>query len=615
MKMTKRIFSLALCLILMLALALPAMAADKTYKLTITNDADGHTYEAYQIFSGSLVTVDDKDVLSDIEWGSSITNAEGLMNALESAFPGLTTLTPEGKRMYERSAAGVAEYLQDNVTTDSESIDLFAEIVGAKDEHDNDLYLGTFAGKSEDKGDRYEINKLTAGYYLVKDKDNSLDGKNDFYTKYIIRVLKDETVTPKGEVPDVDKTINDSLDGTYTDVEDFDINDTAYYKWDGSLPSNLKSYDAYKYKFIDTLPNGIVFERIEQVYIEGHEGNVVHSFYDVSGNPTAEDPADGVLASVKKYDALGNVVLDENGNEVVAKIVLAETANGITVDFEDLLILYPHVLPTQSIVVKYTARVTRDALIAEPMTNSVKVEFSNNPNGDGVGDTGTTPPDVAHAFTFQITVDKYDADKPSTKLEGAEFVLYYERTEKDAVVKYYAKVVTEEMVYEFEDGKVKIGTDGKPVLLPEDKRVLQDGVSTTPLDGDDIGIVYGWTKIRNDASVLDTDNKGALKVKGLDEGIYYLQETKAPAGYNLMETPVQIKIIPKYNAEAGELESLTYEVDSISQGVSDTVGVRNSAGSTLPMTGGVGTTMFYVVGGLMIAAAVVLLISKRRVEE
>ena len=560
MKMTKRIFSLALCLVLMLALALPAMAADETYTLTINNATDGHTYEAYQIFSGSLVNVDGKDILSDIKWGSSIPadKQAALMDALEAAFPGLKATNTEGNRLYERTAAGVAEYLQDNVTTDSESIDLFAEVVGK--------HLGTVAGTSADKGNHYEIEGLTAGYYLVKDKDNTLGGANDFYTKYIIRVLKDQTVAPKGEVPTVDKTINDTLDGTYTDVEDFDINDTAYYKWEGTLPSNLKSYNSYFYKFNDTLPTGLLFLEFQQIYIEGHDGNLVHKFYDITDSVDTNDTLPvGITKSV--------------------------AGQNVTLEFNDLLTLYKSILPTQKIVVKYTARVTRDALVAQPMTNSVYVDFSNNPNGDGIGDTGTTPEDVAHAFTFQITVDKYDADKPSTKLPGAEFVLYYERTVSDAVVKYYAQVITEEM----------IAAGGE--------------INGLPVDADDLGVVYGWTDDITQASVLDTDANGSLNVRGLDEGIYYLKETKAPAGYNLMETPVQIKIIPSYTATGDEMSvTVSYEVDSVAQS-SNTVGVRNSSGSTLPVTGGAGTTMFYVAGGLLIAAAVVMLISKRRVEE
>ena len=112
--------------------------------------------------------------------------------------------------------------------------------------------------------------------------------------------------------------------------------------------------------------------------------------------------------------------------------------------------------------------------------------------------------------------------------------------------------------------------------------------------------------------MLDTDAKGAIAVRGLDEGIYYLKETKAPAGYNLMETPVKIEIIPKYT-QTGDKVSVTvnYKVDDKEQ-ESNTVGVRNSSGSTLPVTGGMGTVIFYVLGTVLVAGAVVLLIVKKR---
>ena len=550
MKMTKRIFSLALCLGLMLALALPAMAAGETYTLTINNATDGHIYEAYQIFTGSLVTKDGKDILSDIEWGSSITDPAAFLTAINAN-------TKLDNLHGATDAASLAVKLN-GVTSDSETIDEFAEVVGQ--------FLGAPVGSSTYAGAHYTISNLAAGYYLVKDQDGSLDTEDyDAYTKYIIRVLKNETVTAKSSVPSVDKTVNDTVDGTFTESEDFDINDTAYYKWEGTLPSNLKSYDTYFYKFIDTLPVGMTHLKFEQIYIEGNESSKVHVFYDVTDESTANDT-------------------------LPAGITSAVSGNVVTLEIADLLTVYPNILPSHKIVVKYSARITRDALIVDPMTNEVKVEFSNNPNGDGDGDHGTTPPDVAHAFTFKITVDKYDADKPELKLEGAEFVLYKEAIENEKPVKYYAMVVTEEMVAE---GKV---------------------INGVQVQTKDVGVVYGWDIDRADASILDIDGDGALTVKGLDSGIYYLEETKAPAGYNLMETPVQINIAPTYNKETGLLESVKYEVDSIEQS-SSVVGVRNSSGSTLPVTGGAGTTMFYVVGGLLVAAAAVMLISKRRVEE
>ena len=548
MKMTKRILSVALALVLMLALALPAMAAGETYTLTINNATDGHTYEAYQIFSGKLAEKDGKQILSDIAWGTGV-NGDALLAAVKNV-NGLSVLHSA------TDAASLAEQLS-TVTSDSTTLDLFAEVVGQ--------HLNAVAGTSTDKGDQYEITGLVAGYYLIKDADGSLaDKENDVYTKYIIRVLKDESVTPKGEAPSVDKTINDTVDGTFTDVEDFDISDTAYYKWEATLPSNLTDYEKYTYIFYDTLPTGLKFTQWEQIYIEGHDGDRVYTFYDLYDN-------------------------DDTNDTLPAGIIAGDTGKPITLEFTNLFTLYPNILATHKIIVKYSALVTRDALIVEPMTNSVYAKFSNNPNGTGEGDFGKTPPDVAHAFTFKITVDKYDADDSNKKLEDAEFVLYYQRIVGEVLTKYYAKVITEEMIAE--------------------GYVLNDRAVTE----DDLGVVYGWTTDKTQASVLDTDINGALSVRGLDSGLYYLEETKAPAGYNLMETPVQIKIIPKYN-EAGDEVSVSYEVDSIAQ-PSDTVGVRNSSGSTLPVTGGVGTTMFYAAGALLIAAAVVVLVSRRRVEE
>ena len=562
----KKVITMVLVLAMILSLAVPTFAATD-YTLTINNTVDGHTYEAYQIFTGDLVTKDGRDVLSNIVWGSAVADPAGLLAAI-NADAKLSALHGAA------DAAALAVKLS-AVTSDSDTIDQFAEVVAP--------FLTVVAGTSTDVGDCYEITGLAAGYYLVKDQDDTLDNKNDVYTKYIIRVLKDQSVTPKGDVPSVDKEINDTVDGTFNEVEDFDISDTAYYKWTATLPSNLKSYEKYIYQFTDNLPKGLKFTRFEQIYIEGHDGNRVHTFYDV----TDADPANDTLPAGISTNLVEN----------------ADMTSVLTLDFADLLTLYPSILPTHKLIVKYSCMVTRDALFVNAMTNTVSAKFSNNPNGSGDGDLGETPDDVAHAFTFKINVDKYDADNTATKLEGAEFVLYYERTVDDNTVSYYAQVVTEEMVYVVDgDGNVT------STLKPEAERMLNG----TPVDGDDIGVVYGWTEVRSNASVLDTDAAGQLAVRGLDEGIYYLQETKAPAGYNLMETPVQIKIVPKYTV-AGNTASVevSYEVDSIAQ-ASDTVGVRNSSGSTLPVTGGIGTTLFYVFGSVMVLAAVVLLITKKR---
>lgn len=567
MKTMKKLASLILAMVMVIAMSIPTMAADPTYTLTINNSVDGHVYEAYQIFvARSLDEVDGKQVLSTVSWGESVSDTTALLNAIK-AEGGLSVL-------HSATDAQTLATQLSTVTSDSVTIDLFAEVVSK--------YLNNPSGATSATAKApYTITGLEPGYYLVKDKDASLEGAADVYTKLILRVLKDETVTPKGDAPKAEVTINDTLGGTYTNIKDFDINDTVYYKWSGSLPSNLKSYETYYYKFTDTLPEGIKFIDVQQVYLEGADSNVVHIFYDITDAATEND----VMPAGFTADATGNVV---------------------TLEIDDLLARYSNILPSHKIVVKYTARVTRDAKIAEAMTNTLQVEYSNNPNeykqdfAAQPTSKGLTVADVAHAFTFQVNVDKYDADVTTKKLNGAEFVLYYERIENEATVVYYAKAITDEMIQ---------------------NNVL---INNSPVIAEDKGIVYEWTTDLDEATVFETETAvvggvtvdGYIGIKGLDQGVYYLKEMDPPSGYNLMESPVQIKIVPTYTENADNTADVTvsYEVDSIAQS-SNTVGIRNSSGATLPVTGGIGTTIFYVVGAMLALAAVVLLVTKKRMEK
>ena len=275
---------------LVLGLASPAFAAETTYTLTIDSTTSGHTFEAWQIFSGTLesITASDgttKEVLTNIEWGSAI-KGEGydksaaLLEAIDAAADAegasASIKALKGKTTAAELAEAIADNFQTNLTSNPD-LEQVSRIIEAHFEE------GKAAATDNYDDNKYEMTGLTAGYYLIKDKDESLDGKNDSYTKFMLRVLKSETVTPKADAPEVKKTINDTLGGTFTEHEDFDINDYAYYKWEGTLPSNLLSYESYYYAFHDTLKHeGLTFVRIEQIYLEGHDGNVVHSFYDVS---------------------------------------------------------------------------------------------------------------------------------------------------------------------------------------------------------------------------------------------------------------------------------------------------------------------------------------------
>lgn len=104
---------------------------------------------------------------------------------------------------------------------------------------------------------------------------------------------------------------------------------------------------------------------------------------------------------------------------------------------------------------------------------------------------------------------------------------------------------------------------------------------------------------------------GKITIKGLDDATeYYLYETKAPAGYNRLTDAVKFKITATYN-DTGDNSNVTAAVNDVEQS-SVSVQVANNKGSTLPSTGGIGTTLFYVIGGVLMAVAAVLLVTKKR---
>ena len=158
MKPTKKLTAILLSLMMALMLVIPAFAAGGNYSITIENEAQGHTYEAYQIFSGDLSS---DSVLSNIQWGDSV-NGAALLAALQTA--------DAEKYGSCDSAAKVAEALGGGDGTEATAADAEAFAKVAED------YLTTPKGSADTPtGGNYVISGLPAGYYLVKDKDNSLE--------------------------------------------------------------------------------------------------------------------------------------------------------------------------------------------------------------------------------------------------------------------------------------------------------------------------------------------------------------------------------------------------------------------------------------------------------
>ena len=215
------------------------------------------------------------------------------------------------------------------------------------------------------------------------------------------------------------------------------------------------------------------------------------------------------------------------------------------------------------IVVTYTATVNKEA-IAVISTNEAKLTYSNNPT---TGETKDSEPVVQKVYTSKIAIEKVEklADGATTtpkKLEGAEFVLYKEETTGDIkTTKYYKWNAT-------------------------DKKVE-------------------WFAEKDQADVKKTDVNGAASFEGLADGTYYLVETKAPAGYNQLDKPVKVEVhVGEHNTPVTSDTQLTV-----------TAKVENQAGTLLPSTGGMGTTVFYVLGAVLVVGAGVLLVTKKRMSQ
>lgn len=273
-------------------------------------------------------------------------------------------------------------------------------------------------------------------------------------------------------------------------------------------------------------------------------------------------------------------------------VSLADSKNGdgaaidassytVTVNGRDITIAFTNLKDVSGItagkyiIVTYSAKLNNSASIgaaAPGNTNEVYLEYTNNPNTSSKGETVH---DKVIVFTYKLDVTKIDANNHEKKLKDAEFKLLNSDQTKAANV-----------------------VDGK---------------------------FAGWVEEAS-GTILKSDNNGFFSVTGLDDGRYYLKEIKAPEGYNTLTSPVKVVISANTNNgqnRSGETSDLTAINISVNDAASKdgnvangtvNIEVENNAGATLPSTGGMGTTLFYVIGGGLMVAAVVLLVTKKRME-
>lgn len=368
--------------------------------------------------------------------------------------------------------------------------------------------------------------EVVGGYYLIKDKDGSVPS-SETYTPYIVSVVGNVTIEPKSnEVPKFTKKLKDTNDTTgvitgWQDSADYDIGDKIPFRLQGTVSKDFDSYKTYYYAFHDVEEKGLTFDPSSVKVFVGDEVNGTEI---TTGYTVVTNKADGCTFEI---------VFDD------LKKVTGVTANSI-------------------ITVTYESTLNTDAVLGEHgNVNTAKLEYSNNPGGNG---TGETPWDNVIVFTYKVVVNK--VDQSGQPLEGAQFTL---------------------------TKKTKNGTD---VVKTMD-------VNTTLTQ---------------------------FTLSGLDDGEYTLTETVTPAHYNTI-SPITFTVNADHTITWGTerrediLTSLSGDTASgeitFTSSKTDgtlTTNVINNIGTTLPGTGGIGTTIFYVVGGGLMVAAAILLITKKRME-
>ena len=572
MKTAKRLLTAALAVVFTFMCALPAMADDlvsqETYTLTITNPEAGHTYEAYQIFKGTFSTAEGKaateSYLSDIDWGTGVITAGDeytkMIDALKKATP---TLYDNGETLLAgvNDATKVAVALHNN--NNAATADIFNEIIGA---HLTDQFKTATAD-----GEKMVFANLTPGYYLVKDKDNSLAGEdNQSYTKYLVKLVDSTDISVKGQTMDLEKVILEANNAA--------MGETVSYKLT-SKPSTMDGYEDYTYIIHDELDGGLTFNGLDHMTVTvGGE--------DYKANCKVTYSTDGINYNEKNTA--------EPGEKLYIQIKLQDLVkNGKT---------------GQDVVVTYTATVNAKAVIGSaPNTNTAYLEYSNNPNQSQNGHSSTAKTPEKHVYTYVAGFEISKVSPADKLLPGAQFMIEGEDVTivKLNVIGYSFEEADEGSYYHVDNSYTTAAQTNYTDAMYDAE------YGTIEKDGPQ---VVGMTSDKD-------ETVGTLRFNGLKEGTYTITEVLAPTGYKKLGKPITVKIEwTAPNLENGKTEcEWKYTVSSEENVVTSTetdnshYKIVNQLGLTLPFTGGEGANLLAGLGlALMAAAVAAILYIKRR---
>lgn len=603
-KSGKRVFSLVLTLILAFALAVPAFATGGSdhdpvgeNSITITNSpiytsADGTTTKGAD-YSGYLLMT----LVTSLKCTDTHDHGSACYNYAYTVNPKYTDILLKvinAKITSDDDKLAVADDTN-HVPTAAENNAIVSwisknvgegKLMNARD-FTNAVYaeildLNSIAADKTAKDDNADgtvvLESVAHGYWLIADTTPEIpDATVDRTSTLVILDTTEITVTAKNKEMTITKDITNTTDPT--NVSDHNIGDTVNYTIVATIDPNMAQYDpdTYVYKITDTLSKGVVYDLIpsndalekftaeNKKQVETMMGLTIKRDNDGDGIIEAGEGED--LSDYFTVDLLG----DDDGLNNGFTFTITGNTNWATSG------------KSGNVIVNYNAIVNKFAVVGGVGNpNEVDLEFSNNPDTDS---TGETPKDIVTSFTYQLNVTKVDGKDGETPLKDARFALY--------------RLV---------DDTVNGGQKKEYVLIDAEDKVSgwQDDLPTVTLDEKTVN------------GNIVTDVNGEMSVIGLDAGVYYLTECVAPDGYNLLDADVKITITATYSDDGKTIINLTVAVDdeeavagNISNGELE-VTVENFSGAELPSTGGIGTTIFYALGGLLAVGAAVFLVTKKR---
>lgn len=603
MKKMKKIVAFLLATVMVLGMSMTALAANnspaanantQTGVIEITNANIGETYTGYKIFdvtySGTnfAYTINEENTVIFNLVKNYTYNNKTVFQLEEQDETGIHTVAVNSEVEFdtESAAKDFASYLSKNlkvipvptyeVEGETYKVLAAADFSGTNNETyvnltQNGDYVVENVITEEVYGNQTILywNNLSLGYWFVTTSVGTL----------CVLDTTDSEVRISDKNPDttIDKKVQEDSTGTWSETNTAEVGDVVEYT---TLVKAQKG--ALNYKLYDKMTDGLTFNKDIVIYIDSNKDGL--DYTDVNKNGRF-DEADTVTESVlddAKYTVEYDVTKTEKDTSYVCDFVVT-----FSQDYLDTITSEEHLIVSYSATLNDRATIAEQVNDANANLNDTKLEWGN----DSSTEWDTTK-------TYVLYFDLVKTDSSNNYLLGAKFELYYDeactqKVQLRSTGSHMYKVAS--AAWQNADAnKVevqKVGENGELVYDEEGNPVMESKFVSAVIEA------------------------AHAEISGLDANTtYYLKEVVAPDGYNVIDGVIPVTIgVNSLSTTFDPAASLVYKayVDEENPGDGG-VQVINKTGTELPSTGGMGTTVLYVVGGVLVVGAAIVLITRKR---